>query len=186
MANLRPRSIRCARCNKKVKVAPTGRIPVYCGNNCRQIAFMTNLRGTPVSSGDRQRVVMWELLQDAGLVSATSRCRSARRRADSDPHRDGPCARSPADYSTGAATRDLQGCQRTHSWMVHQQRQRRHQLLDSSARNTGRSITGSNGSITIYDASGRITGRSTISNGTTTLYDASGRRVGTTTTSKGR
>ena len=68
MANLRPRSIRCARCNKKVKVAPTGRIPVYCGNNCRQIAFMTNLRGTPVSSGDRQRVVMWELLQDAGSV----------------------------------------------------------------------------------------------------------------------
>jgi endogenous inhibitor of DNA gyrase (YacG/DUF329 family) len=68
MANFRPRSIRCARCNRKVKVAPTGRVPLYCGNNCRQIAFVTNLRGMPVSPEDLQRLAMWELLQDAGLA----------------------------------------------------------------------------------------------------------------------
>jgi hypothetical protein len=70
MANRRPRFIRCAHCNRKVKVAPAGRVPVYCGNNCRQRAFVSNVRGTPVSPDDRQRLMMWSLLQDAGVVPA--------------------------------------------------------------------------------------------------------------------
>ena len=68
MANLRSHHIRCAHCNKKVKVAPQGRIPTFCSNNCRQRAFVSNARGTPVSSEDRQRLMTWNLLQDAGLV----------------------------------------------------------------------------------------------------------------------
>jgi len=68
MGSLRPRHISCAHCNRKVKVAPSGRIPTFCSNNCRQRAFVSNARGTPVSSEDRQRLMTWNLLQDAGLV----------------------------------------------------------------------------------------------------------------------
>ena len=60
-------------------------------------------------------------------------------------------------------------------------------FYDASGRVTGRSTTGSNGSTTIYDASGRVTGRtSTSSNGTTTIYDSDGRSVGTVTTQQKR
>ena len=58
-------------------------------------------------------------------------------------------------------------------------------FYDASGRVTGRSTSGSNGSTTIYDASGRVTGRtSTGSNGTTTIYGSDGRRVGSVTTTK--
>jgi endogenous inhibitor of DNA gyrase (YacG/DUF329 family) len=70
MSERRPRFIRCASCNKKVTVAEAGRIPVYCSNACRQLAFARNTRGTKVSAEDRQRLSMWELLQDAGVVPA--------------------------------------------------------------------------------------------------------------------
>jgi YD repeat-containing protein len=51
---------------------------------------------------------------------------------------------------------------------------------------TGR-VTDSQGSSTIYDAAGRVTGRtSTDSQGTTTIYDAAGRRTGTVTNSRGK
>jgi YD repeat-containing protein len=60
-------------------------------------------------------------------------------------------------------------------------------FYDASGRVSGRSTTGSNGSTTIYDTSGRVTGRtSTSSNGTTTIYDASGRNVGSVTTQQKR
>jgi endogenous inhibitor of DNA gyrase (YacG/DUF329 family) len=70
MSERRPRFIRCASCNMKVTVAEAGRIPVYCSNACRQLAFARNARGTKVSAEDRQRLLMWELLQDAGVVPA--------------------------------------------------------------------------------------------------------------------
>jgi YD repeat-containing protein len=58
-------------------------------------------------------------------------------------------------------------------------------IYDSSGRVSGRTSTDSQGSTTFYDASGRVSGRSsTDSQGTTTFYDAAGRRTGTVTTTK--
>jgi len=55
-------------------------------------------------------------------------------------------------------------------------------LYDASGRVTGRAATDSQGSTTFYDAQGRVTGRSsTGTSGTTTIYDAGGRSVGKTT-----
>jgi YD repeat-containing protein len=52
-------------------------------------------------------------------------------------------------------------------------------IYDASGRVTGRASTASQGTTTFYDASGRVTGRtSTSSSGTTTVYDANGRAVG--------
>ena len=36
MASVHSRHIRCAHRNKKVKVAPHGRVPTFCSNNCRR------------------------------------------------------------------------------------------------------------------------------------------------------
>ena len=52
-------------------------------------------------------------------------------------------------------------------------------FYDASGRVSGRSTTDSGGSTTIYDASGRVTGRTSTSGNHTTIYDASGRNVGT-------
>ena len=53
-------------------------------------------------------------------------------------------------------------------------------LYDASGRVVGRSSTDSQGSTTFYDAGGRVTGRSsTAPSGTTTIYDGAGRSVGT-------
>jgi len=57
-------------------------------------------------------------------------------------------------------------------------------FYDASGRVSGRSTTGSDGSTTIYDASGRVTGRTSTSGNQTTIYDASGRNVGRVTTTK--
>jgi YD repeat-containing protein len=52
-------------------------------------------------------------------------------------------------------------------------------IYDASGRVTGRASTDSQGTTTFYDANGRVTGRSSISSsGTTTVYDANGRAVG--------
>ena len=66
MADTRPLFIRCAHCDKKVPVSPTGRVPVFCGNNCRQKTFTKGVRATMHESQHRQ--MTWRLLQDAGLV----------------------------------------------------------------------------------------------------------------------
>ena len=55
MADDRPTTIRCAHCGKRVKVAPLGRIPVYCSNNCRQLAFMKNAQ--EMRAEDRYRLL---------------------------------------------------------------------------------------------------------------------------------
>lgn len=55
-------------------------------------------------------------------------------------------------------------------------------LYDASGRVTGRTSTDSQGSTTFYDPAGRLTGRSsTSSSGTTTIYDSKGRNVGKVT-----
>jgi phage FluMu protein Com len=68
MALDRPTTIRCAHCGKKVPVARRGRMKVYCGNNCRVLAFEKNERATAIDN--RHRLLTWRLLQDAGLVPA--------------------------------------------------------------------------------------------------------------------
>lgn len=67
MASDRPRFIHCANCQKRVQVGPMGRVPVFCGNNCRQQAFVQN---NPPPANDRQRAVFWGVLQEAGLIPA--------------------------------------------------------------------------------------------------------------------
>ena len=79
MAHERPRFIHCGNCNKRVKVGPVGRIPVFCGNACRQQSFVKNAR-SPLTADDwrrltadnwqRQRLMVWQVLKDAGLIPA--------------------------------------------------------------------------------------------------------------------
>jgi hypothetical protein len=38
----RPRTVRCRRCKAKIKVRPKGRVPIFCGRNCRQRAYEHN------------------------------------------------------------------------------------------------------------------------------------------------
>ena len=66
----RPSKIACAHCGRKVRVAKRGRTRVFCSDSCRSMAFVKNKRGTKVAAEDRQRLLMWGLLQDAGLVPA--------------------------------------------------------------------------------------------------------------------
>ena len=54
-----------------------------------------------------------------------------------------------------------------------------------TGKSIGRATTDSAGSVTLYDAAGRVTGRTAPdSAGTVTIFDAAGRNVGTVTTSK--
>jgi hypothetical protein len=43
----RARTVRCRRCKAKIKVQPKGRIPIFCGRNCRQRAYEHNLALRP-------------------------------------------------------------------------------------------------------------------------------------------
>ncbi len=54
-------------------------------------------------------------------------------------------------------------------------------IYDSSGRVSGREVTGTNGATTIYGPDGRVTGRTSTSGGTTTVYGSDGRRVGIVT-----
>ncbi len=70
----RPRSIKCARCGKKIKVSPTGRLPVYCSVNCKQMAYAKRSRAArptllPPSADERVRHIVMEVLRDVGLVA---------------------------------------------------------------------------------------------------------------------
>ena len=60
----------CAHCGRTFKVGPLGRVPLFCRLACRITHFDQNKRGTRLSSRDRQRILTWELLQDAELVPA--------------------------------------------------------------------------------------------------------------------
>jgi YD repeat-containing protein len=57
-------------------------------------------------------------------------------------------------------------------------------FYDSSGRVTGRSSTDSQGSVTNYDARGKVISRETTTGNQTTVYDARGRNVGTFTTNR--
>jgi YD repeat-containing protein len=55
---------------------------------------------------------------------------------------------------------------------------------DASGRSLGRSSTDSAGTVTNYDARGKVISRETTTGTTTTIYDARGRDVGRVTTSR--
>jgi hypothetical protein len=53
-----------AQLRQEDRLPPTRRIAKFCSNACRQAAY----HRTPLSADDRQRLLTWELLQDAGIV----------------------------------------------------------------------------------------------------------------------
>ena len=74
----RPKTVRCAKCKRSIRLKPTGRIPTFCSPACRQSAFRIMSRKPkppPAPPADWQtmhesqhRALTWKLLQDAGLV----------------------------------------------------------------------------------------------------------------------
>jgi YD repeat-containing protein len=57
-------------------------------------------------------------------------------------------------------------------------------FYDSAGRAVGKSTTDSSGTVTNYDARGRVVSRETTTGNTTTIYDAGGRNVGRVTTKR--
>jgi YD repeat-containing protein len=57
-------------------------------------------------------------------------------------------------------------------------------LYDSRGNVVGRSATDSSGTVTNYDARGRVISRETTTGNQTTIYDAGGRNVGRVTTNR--
>jgi hypothetical protein len=68
MAYLRPSAATCANCGKVFEVGPIGRVPRFCRPACRTAACDRAKRGGRPSSEDRQRALIWGLLQDAGVI----------------------------------------------------------------------------------------------------------------------
>ena len=60
-----------------------------------------------------------------------------------------------------------------------QAEQKQRTFYGADGRVTSRETIGTNGATTIYDASGRVAGRTTTSGNTTTLYNAAGQKAGT-------
>ena len=59
-------------------------------------------------------------------------------------------------------------------------------LYDSAGRVVGKSSTDSSGTVTNYDARGKVISRETTTGNTTTIYDSGGRSVGRVTTTQSR
>ena len=57
-------------------------------------------------------------------------------------------------------------------------------VYDNAGRVVGKSSTDTQGTVTNYDARGRVTSRKSTTGNTTTIYDAGGRNVGRFTTSR--
>jgi YD repeat-containing protein len=57
-------------------------------------------------------------------------------------------------------------------------------LYDANGKVVGRSATDSSGAVTTYDARGKVISRETTSGNTTTIYEAGGRNVGRLTTNR--
>jgi len=69
---IRPKTVKCAQCRKTIKVKAKGVLPFYCSNKCKQAAWYVRSRlaqlHKPLSADEQQRILTWQLLQDAGLV----------------------------------------------------------------------------------------------------------------------
>lgn len=68
MAYQRPATVTCANCGKTFEVGPLGRVPRFCKPACRTATYDKAKRGDRPSVEERQRLLIWELLQDAGLI----------------------------------------------------------------------------------------------------------------------
>ena len=58
---------------RSIRIATTGRLPVYCSSRCKQRAFRRmhpewKPNRPKVSPADRQRRLIWGVLQDAGVI----------------------------------------------------------------------------------------------------------------------
>ena len=66
----RPAAAVCCNCGRTFTVKPTGRTPLYCRPACRVRAYEKRQQGPKVSPADRQRMLIWRVLQDAGVIPA--------------------------------------------------------------------------------------------------------------------
>lgn len=66
----RPTKATCARCGKSFAIGPIGRVPKYCRQACRTATYDKAKRGGRPSAEDRQRWLIWGVLQDAGVIPA--------------------------------------------------------------------------------------------------------------------
>ena len=76
----RPRTVRCIRCKKSIKLKAKGRVPFYCSASCRQRSYLiTKYRGpaellqqdiSTVRFRDFIRREILAILQHAGLIPA--------------------------------------------------------------------------------------------------------------------
>jgi hypothetical protein len=175
MIKQRPRFIRCAACDKRVRIGPTGTVAKYCSNRCRQAAFAARNEPKP-KLGERAR--MWRLLQDAGLVPLDRPLPPPREHNKRQTR-----ATSKRARQVGAAAAVMLALLLSPADALAQQRT----IYGSDGRASGRSTTDSGGATTTYGPDGRATGRtSTGSDGTVTIYGADGRKAGTVTTPQKR
>jgi hypothetical protein len=68
MAYVRPSTGICANCSKIFDVGPKGRVPRFCRPACRTAACNKAKHGRRPSAEDRQRALIWGVLQDAGMI----------------------------------------------------------------------------------------------------------------------
>ena len=68
MAHKRPATGTCAHCKRTLEIGPIGRVPKYCRPACRTAAYDQAKRGGRPSAEERQRRVIWGVLQDAGII----------------------------------------------------------------------------------------------------------------------
>ena len=75
----RPRTVRCKGCKEKIKVKSKGRVPTYCGQACKQLAYLkrridgpTLLMARDIATAkvrDAIRQEIWAVLLQVGLVT---------------------------------------------------------------------------------------------------------------------
>ena len=153
MAHHRPKTVRCASCDKEIKIPPTGRIAKYCSNACRQAAFYKNHR-SPLSADEPAT------LADVGAIAG---------------RRVGPERQAAATAQAGGRTmiRIATAIALVLLPSAALAQQQRETFKDANGRTLGWATSNGSGGTSYYNSSGRNTGRAvTGSNGSTTIYDA--------------
>ena len=74
----RPKTVGCRGCGKRIKVSAKGRVPTFCGQSCKQRAYLKRRRVGPMEllaqdiATVKVRAVIrdeiWKILTQAGLV----------------------------------------------------------------------------------------------------------------------
>ena len=67
----RPKTVRCLKCKRSIKVKPVGRLPTFCSPSCRQMVFrkLSRMPKPPAPTRDELAVRIWEMLTEFGLVT---------------------------------------------------------------------------------------------------------------------